>query len=116
MTTVLLNYRAKDLDDSSSDKFIDAEGVLDSKVIVEDVPPLGAPISDDGGRRPFWKRRKLDGDEIATQPSVFDDPTTLEAYRPPPKYENYHRFDPLFRWTWKEEFVSTAAPCHNVLK
>jgi hypothetical protein len=47
----------------------------------------------------------LDLDAIATQPSVFDDPCTLEAYRPPPKYENSHRFNHLARWTWREEKV-----------
>ena len=73
-----------------------------------DIPPLGAPISEDITRRPFWKRRKVSPEEIATQPSVFDDPATLETYRPPPQYENYHRFVPLFRWTWKQERVSAA--------
>jgi len=34
---------------------------------------------------------------------VFDDPKTLEIYRPPPVYENAHRFDPDARWTWREE-------------
>ncbi|KAJ7757496.1 major facilitator superfamily domain-containing protein [Mycena metata] len=69
-------------------------------------PPLGVPVEN---RRPagFWARWKdapgRDPDSIATQPSVFDDPVTLEAYRPPPQYENTHRFDPAARWTWREE-------------
>ncbi|KAG6846039.1 hypothetical protein H0H87_006403 [Tephrocybe sp. NHM501043] len=49
-----------------------------------------------------WKRRP-DLDTIATQPSVFDDPTALEVYRPPPEYENAHRFNPNARWTYREE-------------
>ncbi|KAJ7837429.1 major facilitator superfamily domain-containing protein [Mycena olivaceomarginata] len=50
-----------------------------------------------------WKQPAVDLDSIATQPSVFDDPVTLEAYRPPPQYENTHRFDAAARWTWREE-------------
>ncbi|TPX11535.1 uncharacterized protein E0L32_007746 [Thyridium curvatum] len=64
-------------------------------------PTLGAP---EVKRRFFWQRRKgIDLDAIATQPSVFDDPATAEQYHPRKDWENYHRFDPKERWTWKEE-------------
>lgn len=86
-------------DDASSTK-----GDLSSTTTLE-VPPLAEPQAEDGKRTPFWRRVKRDPEDIATQPSVFDDPVTLEIYRPPPKYENVHRFDPLFRWTWAEERV-----------
>lgn len=58
----------------------------------------------------FWRRNQERArfNEIATQPSVFDDPATGSYYAPPPSYENAHRFDPGFRWTWGEELSILA--------
>lgn len=48
-------------------------------------------------------------DQVATQPSIYDDPRLGKYFAPHPKYENLHRFDPAERWTWREEMV-----CHEI--
>lgn len=75
------------------------------KVLLEDTR-LASPVSGNRFRRRFWRRTDEHNlDAVATQPSVFDDPVTLELYRPPQSYENTHRFDPNARWTLREERV-----------
>ena len=54
----------------------------------------------------FSRSEKKNPDGIATQPSVYDNPAQAVHYQPHPEYENLHRFDPSFRWTWDEENVS----------
>ncbi|PVH96617.1 MFS general substrate transporter [Periconia macrospinosa] len=57
----------------------------------------------------FWMRKEGNEffDQVATQPSVFDDPMLAPHFQPHPKYENLHRFDPTERWTWGEEMKVT---------
>ncbi|PCH34067.1 MFS general substrate transporter [Wolfiporia cocos MD-104 SS10] len=71
-------------------------------ISLQRIPTLGAPLERPSRKR-FWHQPKRDLDCIATQSSVFDDPLTLELYRPSPEYENAHRFNANARWTWREE-------------
>ena len=52
----------------------------------------------------FKKKDDETLDQVATQPSVYDDPNLARFFQPHPKYENLHRFDPAERWTWREEY------------
>ncbi|KAI0937175.1 hypothetical protein AcV5_005134 [Taiwanofungus camphoratus] len=101
MATILRNVPLKETPDSDASSKDD--GKLSPTVSLTQAPSLGAPPEQES-RRYFWGRPKKELDNIATQPSVFDDPITLEIYRPPPVYENAHRFDPDARWTWREEY------------
>jgi hypothetical protein len=73
--------------------------LVDIAPLRSDVPPPTLSL--------LWKRKKkVDPNAIATQPSVYDDPETAKHFQPLPTYENLHRFDPSERWTWAEEKVS----------
>ncbi|TIB73041.1 hypothetical protein E3Q24_01413 [Wallemia mellicola] len=97
----------------------DPESDTDNKSLddkVEENPPLSSdPVQRSGVLSLFQRKKyKTDSNNIATQPSVFD---TAEAkyFEPSPNYENRHRFDSLFRWTWGEQTKVTRKTDFNIL-
>jgi hypothetical protein len=75
-------------------------------IVTELLPSAPAPLGAPNAEKRFWFQRTkvhYDPDAIATQPSVYDDPLTAKEYMPRTDWENLHRFDPSFRWSWGEE-------------
>ncbi|KAF1986879.1 MFS general substrate transporter [Aulographum hederae CBS 113979] len=78
------------------------KGAKSSVIVVDGVPTLGAPHEE----KRFWFQRSktFDVNAVATQLSVYDNPDTAKDYLPRSDWENIHRFSPLTRWTWAEEY------------
>ena len=84
---------------SSNSKEKDAQHVPRELIASQNRAPVGPAIN------AFWRRKedRLNPEEIATQPSVYDDLTLAPFYKPRADYENLAVFDPNERWTWGEE-------------
>ncbi|OAP65089.1 hypothetical protein AYL99_01061 [Fonsecaea erecta] len=107
MATVLLRPFLKEKDETIVTSEILNSSPSDSKESIPttqaDIPELGVPANE---KKFWWQRgRGYDPDAIATLPSVFDDPETAKHYQPRADWENIRRFDPLARWTWREEYA-----------
>ncbi|KAJ3572306.1 hypothetical protein NPX13_g5094 [Xylaria arbuscula] len=107
--------------DTASEPRKSVDGSLESKPAVRAVPPLAPALAAENTDRAEsalgdWflrllrirkgpKNAGIDLDSTATQPSIWDS-ENIEEYKAlyiHPQWENLSAFDPLFRWTYREE-------------
>lgn len=94
---------SRSLDKSESDSGEDADAIRE-RILAERLQTSNPPVLPIMAL--FRKKDHKQLDETATQPSVYDDPSIAQFFKPTAQYENLHRFDPEARWTWREELVS----------
>ncbi|KAK2054347.1 phthalate transporter [Colletotrichum caudatum] len=68
-------------------------------ISLDSAPPLGKPIEE----KRFWFQRDKSYDP--EPPPPFDRVNTMRDLIWDHSRENYHRFDSLARWTWREEYA-----------
>ncbi|KEY73972.1 hypothetical protein S7711_02568 [Stachybotrys chartarum IBT 7711] len=105
------NQAARDAPSStSSDSGVEKQGMRAAALELgprstdrEILGAAGDPVRGPPARSWRWRRSSYDGEAIATEASVFDDPELAPRYQPRADWENMHRFDPSARWTRNEE-------------
>ena len=101
------NQNIREIDAIDSPALSSKVEIVDAAIEVPKVPgDLVDPSEADKGFNWTWKsliQKPTDLDAVATRRSVFDDPDRAKYYEPGPEYENYHRFDPSERWTYREQ-------------
>ena len=102
-TSTAIDYSPKSTGEKPQNSDTENSEEIRQRILAEQV--LGNPKRPETNIASLWRRQRGNHkpEDIATQPSVFDDPELAKYFQPSEKYENRHRFDPSFRWTWAEE-------------